>query len=200
MTYTVREQLRPGRLDGLSDEQMERHWGVYQDHVARLNELLAEMPQGWIGSRRWSLRRRRARSEFESMVLHEHYFGSLKPGDPMNADGPLAEALALVWGSAEAWRKDFAGKAALAGIDWAILYHDVETDQIFNMWWMAEHEVNHPLGLSPILVLDVFEHAYLGDFGAVGRQDYIRAFLRNVSWTVVEQRYLTSKARAVGRA
>jgi Fe-Mn family superoxide dismutase len=200
MTYTVREQLRPGRLDGLSDEQMERHWGVYQDHVARLNELLADMPRGWVGSRRWSLRRRRATSEFESMVLHEHYFGGLRPGDPMNADGPLAEALALVWGSPEAWRRDFAGKAALAGIDWAILYHDVETDQIFNMWWMAEHEVNHPLGLSPILVLDVFEHAYLGDFGAVGRQDYIRAFLRNVSWTVVEQRYLTSKARAVGRA
>ena len=81
----------------------------------------------------------------------------------------------------------------MRGVGWAILYHDPATGGLFNCW-VSSHEQGHPAGFHPVLVLDVFEHAFMVDYGAGGRADYIAAFLDNVNWEVVEQRYKDSKA------
>jgi Fe-Mn family superoxide dismutase len=76
--------------------------------------------------------------------------------------------------------------ASMRGIGWAVCYEDPETGLIINQW-INEHDVGHPAGLKPLLILDVFEHAYMTDYG-IKRVDYLTAFFNNVKWEVVEQR------------
>jgi Fe-Mn family superoxide dismutase len=82
----------------------------------------------------------------------------------------------------------------MRGVGWVILYHDLLAGRRFN-WWVSDHEVNHPAGLHPILVLDVFEHAWMVDYGAREKGKYVKAFLENVSWETVEQRFKDSANR-----
>jgi len=100
--------------------------------------------------------------------------------------GTLAKKLAGAYGNYDAWEQDFKATAAMRGIGWAILYLDNVTGWLFNQW-INEHEVGHLAGCSPILVADVFEHAFISDYG-LKRADYIEAFFRNINWGVVESR------------
>ncbi len=196
MRYLVQEQLKPRGLKGISDDQIEEHWALYKGSMQNVNGLLEELGRAEVGSRHWAELRRRAGFEFDGMVLHEYYFGNLAAGMEMNKQGARAAALARGWRTIGQWRHDFSETGAMRAIGWAILYHDPLTDRLFN-WWITEHEVSHPGGLNPILVLDVCEHAYMVDHGAGGRGQYIAAFLENVSWPVVEQRFSESKARKI---
>jgi Fe-Mn family superoxide dismutase len=74
----------------------------------------------------------------------------------------------------------------MRGIGWAILYQDNMNGKLINQW-INEHDVGHPAGCVPVLILDVFEHAFMIDYG-LKRADYIEAFLKNINWTAVESR------------
>ena len=84
------------------------------------------------------------------------------------------------------WEKDFRATGAMRGIGWAILYQDSVSGSLFNLW-INEHEVGHPAGCNPILIMDVFEHAYMIDYG-LKRADYIEAFFQNINWAEAEKR------------
>jgi Fe-Mn family superoxide dismutase len=86
----------------------------------------------------------------------------------------------------EAWEADFRGTGAMRGIGWAILDQDSQTGKLMNQW-INEHDVGHPAGCLPILVLDVFEHAFMIDYG-LRRADYIASFFKNVNWKAAEGR------------
>ena len=194
MTYKVQEHLKPKSLTGISDGQIEQHWQLYEAYVKNTNELLDEIREAEPGSRQWAELKRRLGFEYNGMALHEYYFGNLGAGRPLKQKSALADALATDWGDFRAWREEFAKTAAIRGIGWVILYHDPLTGRLFN-WWVSDHEVNHPAGLHPLLVLDVFEHAWMVDYGAGEKGKYVKAFLKNVSWGVVEQRFKDSASR-----
>lgn len=194
MKYEVHEHLRPHGLTGISDEQIEQHWQLYEAYVKNTNELLEEIETAEHGSRVWGELKRRLGFEFNGMVLHEYYFGNLGSGPALSPGSELAAALVSGWGDIPAWREDFARTAAMRGVGWVILYHDPLAGRLFN-WWVSDHEVNHPAGLHPLLVLDVFEHAWMVDYGAGEKGKYIKAFLECVSWEVVEQRFRDSEKR-----
>jgi len=196
MSYIVQEHLKPKGLTGISKEQIEQHWELYEAYVKNTNELLEELDKTAIDSRHWGELKRRLGFEFDGMVLHEYYFGNLAPSASLGPKSPFARAVADQWGSESAWREDFAATAAMRGIGWVILYHDPTGYRLFN-WWISDHEVNHPAGLSPILVLDVFEHAWMVDYAAGEKKKYVEAFFENVNWPVVEQRLRDSKAKTV---
>ncbi len=82
----------------------------------------------------------------------------------------------------------------MRGIGWVVLYDDPCAGRLFN-WWVSDHEVNHPAGLTPILVLDVFEHAWMVDYAAGEKSKYVDAFLENVGWDTVERRFKDSRDR-----
>ncbi len=192
--YPVQEHLKPRGLKGISAEQIEQHWHLYEAYVKNANDLLEELEEAKPGSREWAELKRRLGFEFNGMVLHEYYFGNLAPGVTMNPGSALAAVLVETWGSIPAWREDFAKTAEMRGIGWAILYHDYHDPlarRLFN-WWVSDHEINHPAGLHPILVLDVFEHAWMVDYGVGEKAKYVEAFLENVSWEIVEQRFKDS--------
>jgi len=191
MTYKVQEQLKPKSLTGISDGQIEQHWHLYEAYVKNTNELLDEIREAEAGSKHWAELKRRLGFEYNGMALHEYYFGNLAAGRPLRQKSALADALATDWGDFRAWREEFAKTAAMRGIGWVVLYHDPGAGRLFN-WWVSDHEVNHPAGLTPILVLDVFEHAWMVDYGAGEKDKYVDAFLENIGWEAVERRFKES--------
>jgi Fe-Mn family superoxide dismutase len=193
MRYSVQEQLKPAGLKGISDEQIQQHWELYKGYVANTNALLEAISALEPGTRAWSELKRRFGFEFDGMVLHEYYFGNLRGGVARDGSSALAAQVTRQFGSVDAWLADLAATGGMRGIGWAIAYHDREAGRLLNCW-VGDHESNHPAGLVPILVMDVWEHAYMVDRGATGRADYIQAFLRNVDWGSVERRFAESSA------
>lgn len=100
---------------------------------------------------------------------------------------PLHEKMVEDFGSYENWETDFRATAAMRGIGWTILYYDAVENRLTNAW-INEHHIGHLAGALPILPLDVFEHAYLIDYGAK-RADYIAAFFRVLDWSVAQKRF-----------
>ena len=105
---------------------------------------------------------------------------------PLDKSGTLSKQLTDTFGSYDTWEQDFRATGAIRGIGWVILYQDDVNGQLFNQW-INEHEVGHLAGCKPILVIDVFEHAFITDYG-LKRADYIAAFFKNINWDVVQNR------------
>ena len=90
------------------------------------------------------------------------------------------------FGSFETWEKEFRAIGMMRGMGWAILYQDSFTGRLLN-FWINEHDGGHPAGGTPLVILDVFEHAFMIDYG-LKRADYIEAFFKNIHWKAVEDR------------
>lgn len=188
--YKTRQELKPKGLDGIGENQISQHWALYEGYVRNvnvLNEKIAALSsKGDFGPEFAELVRRKG-FEYDGMILHEHYFGMLKPGQaPLGDYAELTKLFKKCFGGFEAWKKEFAAIGRMRGTGWAILYYDPRNDVLSNHW-IGTHEEGHPAGFLPILVMDVWEHAYMVDHGADGRPVYVEAFLKNVDWPGVEQ-------------
>lgn len=189
--YKVRTELRPKNLDGISEDQIAQHWSLYEGYVKNVNllneHLSAFAKKGEYGPEFAELKRRLG-FEYDGMVLHEHYFGVLKGGKTLPNGSSLAKAIDTNFGGFDAWLKEFKAMGKMRGVGWVILYCDPKTDALSNNW-VTLHESGHPAGYIPLLVMDVWEHAYMVDHGVTGRGDYVEAFMKNVDWTVVERTF-----------
>ncbi|MBI4375344.1 MAG: superoxide dismutase [Elusimicrobia bacterium] len=190
-TYQARKELRPRNLDGISEDQVSRHWSLYEGYVKNvnlLNERIDALARKGEFGPEFAEMKRRLGFEYDGMILHEHYFSVLKAGQPPLSDATeLAKQLKRFFGGFESWRKEFSAIGKMRGIGWAILYFDPEFG-VLSDHWITLHEHGHPAGYIPILVMDAWEHAYMVDYGAAGRSQYVETFLRNVDWAKVEQR------------
>jgi Fe-Mn family superoxide dismutase len=119
------------------------------------------------------------------MRLHELYFGNLGGKGPKD-EGKLAKKLADDFGSYDTWLKAFKEVGAMRGIGWAALYQDNTNGRLIN-FWINEHDTGHPAGCTPIIIMDVFEHAYMTDYG-IKKAGYIEAFFKHLNWDVAEKR------------
>ena len=124
------------------------------------------------------------------MVLHEYYFDNLKSGggtgDPAQRSAFRKAAKQSV-GSYETWKAEFIGIGKMRGVGWAICYEDPGNGHLSNHW-ISLHEVGNVAGFNPVLVMDVWEHAFILDYKPADRPKYIEAFFANVDWNAVEQR------------
>ena len=190
MAYSAKDYRHLIGMEGFSDTLLNNHFTLYQGYVTntnRLTDLLAAMLQeGRVGTPEYSELKRRFGFEFNGMRLHEYYFDNLGGKAALDKSGPSAKKLAEGFGSYDAWEQDFKATGAMRGIGWAILYQDNITGQLFNQW-INEHEVGHPAGCRPVLVMDVFEHAFITDYG-LKRADYIASFFKNINWEAVKNR------------
>ena len=190
MTYQAKDYSFLIGMEGFSETLLKNHFTLYQGYVTNTNKLVdsltAMLKEGKLGTPEYSELKRRFGFEFNGMRLHEYYFDNLGGKAPLDKSGTLARKLADAFGSYDAWEQDFKATGAMRGIGWAILYQDNMTGWLFNQW-INEHEVGHLAGCSPILVMDVFEHAFITDYG-LKRADYIAAFFNNINWNVVAGR------------
>jgi len=131
--------------------------------------------------------KRRFGWEFNGMRLHELYFENIsktaaKPGD----SSKIYKKIIDEFGSAENFEKDFKATGMMRGIGWVILYFDKNSERIFSSW-INEHDSGHLSGCVPLIVMDVFEHAYMIEYG-LKKADYINAFFAAIDWEEVERR------------
>ncbi len=179
-------------LPGFSDQLLNNHFTLYQGYVNnfnKLNDILVALEKdGKFGTPEYSELNRRFGWEWNGMRLHELYFGNMTPQSGSAAAGQagLMKKITKEFGSFESFEKDFRAMAAMRGIGWVVLYFDKEADRLFNVW-INEHDVGHFSGCVPLLVMDVFEHAFMLDYG-IKRVDYIEAFMKAIDWKKVAER------------
>lgn len=183
-------------MEGFSDEALRLHFKLYEGYVKNTNlmqDLLATLSSdGKERSISYAEIKRRLMWEYNGMRLHEDYFENLGGKNvPIDAKSALYSRIVSDFGSFEKWKNDFVATGAMRGIGWSILYLDPVSGRLVNAW-INEHDVGHLAGAAPILVMDVFEHAYLLDYG-IDRAKYIDAFFKNVNWSVVVARYPSEK-------
>ena len=188
-------------LAGISDKQVEEHLALYSGYVKQvnaLNEELAKMrAEGKVSGKNpeFAELTRRLGFEYDGMILHEYYFSNLRPAaEPQPAAGSaLASALGEFFGSVDDWRTDFQAIGEMRGIGWVILFEDPMTDKLTNHW-VTLHQEGIPAGFKPLLVMDVWEHAFMRDYKATDKAKYVEAFFRNIDWSTVERRLLDAAA------
>lgn len=175
---------------GFSDTLLKNHFKLYQGYVANTNTALEKiaglMKEGKDRTPEFSELKRRLGWEFNGMRLHEYYFDNMGGKDPLSADGALTKLINDNFGSFDRWQKEFISTGAMRGIGWVILYQDPASGRLLN-FWIEEHQANHPAGGKPLLVMDVFEHAFITDYG-LDRAKYIENFFKSINWTAVGQR------------
>ena len=191
MAYTAKDYNRLLGMEGFSDTLLKNHFTLYQGYVTNTNKLIETLGQitreGKTASPEFAELKRRFGWEFNGMRLHEYYFENLGGKGDLEKEGKLFKKIPEDFGSYEAWEKEFKGTGTMRGIGWAILYQDNLTRKLFN-FWINEHDGGHPAGCAPILILDIFEHAFMIDYG-LKRIDYIEAFFKNINWKTAEGRF-----------
>ncbi len=183
-------------LTGISDRTLEMHFGLYDGYVKNTN-LLMERIAGLVKNGRveqndmlaFSELKRRLGFEYNGMVLHEYYFANLKKGGGGEPDrkSSFMKTVEQTFGNYLDWRADFVGTGKMRGIGWAICCQDLETGQISNQW-ITLHELGNVAGFNPVLVMDVWEHAFLLDYKPAEKEKYVEAFFSNINWSAVEER------------
>ena len=177
-------------LQGFSEPLMKNHFTLYQGYVKNTNGLIDLLPKFQPGTTEFSELHRRFGWEWNGMRLHEYYFDRMKKeGGSLATDSRLAIEIKNQFGSFDHWMKDFKGVGAMRGIGWTILYYDVLSKRLFNVW-IHEHDVAHLSGAVPLLVMDVFEHAFMLDYG-LKRIDYIESYFNAIDWDKVAQQFET---------
>ena len=195
-------------LNGISDQTLEMHFKLYEGYVKETNNLQekisAILKDGKVDQEEmpaYSELKRRLGFEYNGMVLHEYYFGSLKKdggGDPKRSSA-FVKATEESFGGYDIWKTDFTGIGKMRGVGWAICYQDPATGHLSNHW-ITLHEIGNVAGYTPVLVMDVWEHAFLLDYKPAERPKYIEAFFSNIDWNVVEHRTQTPSAQKAQRA
>ena len=188
---TPKEELKPKGLVGISDKQIDFHFDThYKGYVTKLNEVLEKLENADRSKAHQNYSEYRALKVEETfnhmgVVLHELYFENLEDGKGTKPGAKLMEQIEKNFESFERWKDDFkACGMALRG--WAVLVFDLSTGRLINNGLDA-HNVYTLTNTIPLLVLDVYEHAYYLDYGPK-RAPYIDAFFENINWDTVNKR------------
>ena len=186
--------LKPG-MSGCTESMLVMHFKLYEGYVAQTNKLIEELAaletSGKTGSLEYQGLKRMFGFEYDGMRLHEAYFENLGGKLPLNTLSSLYKQIVADFGSYEIWQADFIATGMLRGSGWVALYFDLMANKLLNVW-IGDHQVNHLVGDSLILVMDVWEHAYITEYG-LARKDYIDAFLKNVNWNIASNRFEFAK-------
>lgn len=183
------------RLNGISDETLEIHFKLYEGYVKATNELSAKISELLSQNKidhetmpEYSELKRRFGFEYNGMVLHEYYFENLR----RNSENPKVNSnfykkTEMNFGSYDVWKADFINTGKMRGIGWVVCYEDPSNVRLSNHW-ITLHDGGNIAGFKPILVMDMWEHAYLLDFKPSQKELYLEAFFSNIDWQSVEIR------------
>ena len=175
-------------LPGFSDNALNIHFKLYAGYVVNTNKLTEQLDTLDSGSPQYAELKRRFGWEFNGMRLHEYYFETLtKTHSSLPSDSLLYKKITEQFGNFENWKKDFMATSMSRGIGWTILYYDKKAGRLFNAW-INEHDTGHLADCKLLLDLDVFEHAFMLDYGT-DKASYLKAFMEAIDWKVVEKRF-----------
>ena len=190
------KQFNLSGLNGISDQTLEMHFKLYEGYVKETNKLTDRISEflrdGKVDQEEvpaYSELTRRLGFEYNGMVLHEYYFGNMKQGGLGSPERNSAffRAAEKSFGGYDIWKADFVGIGKMRGVGWAICYENPSNGRLSNHW-ITLHETGNVAGFNPVLVMDVWEHAFLLDYKPAERPKYIEAFFSNIAWNVCDER------------
>ncbi|HEX9016155.1 MAG TPA: superoxide dismutase [Chloroflexota bacterium] len=187
-------------LDGISKRTMDEHYVLYQGYVNKTNEISGKLEGVDLSTANQTFSDVRELAVEMSFALgglknHELYFSNLggKGGKP---DGRILELLERDFGSFEGFQAQMKAYG-LGGRGWVWLAYDYMDDRLHN--YIGDAQNSYPIwDATPVLALDVYEHAYYLDYGTK-RAGYIDAFFRNVDWADVSRRLASAEKAAKAR-
>ena len=195
-SYKAR-QFNLSGLKGISDKTLEMHFKLYEGYVKETNNLTERITEfikdGNVDQEEmpaYSELTRRLGFEYNGMVLHEYYFDNLQTGGGTGdaaKTSQFVKAAEATFGSYDIWKADFVGIGKMRGVGWAICNQNPANGRLSNHW-ITLHETGNVAGFNPILVMDVWEHAFLLDYKPAERPKYIEAFFSNIAWAEVDKR------------
>jgi Fe-Mn family superoxide dismutase len=182
-------------LNGISDGTLAMHFKLYEGYVTNtnlLNEQIAELAKGELSPKEmpvYSELTRRLGFEYNGMTLHEWYFGNMKKGGGGSPDKGSAfyQATEASFGGFDNWKKSYVAVGKMRGVGWAATYLDPASGRLSNHW-INLHETGNVAGFYPILIMDVWEHAFIKDYAPADRPKYIEAFFSNIDWAACDER------------
>ena len=182
--------LKYKSLNGLSERQLAEHHGVlYAGYVKKVNELRAKLPNADKSTANGTyaeLRELKLEEGFavNGVKLHESYFDDL--GGNGVSEGEIKELIAADFGSYEKWEEEFRA-LGLCSRGWVVLAYDIDDKKLRN--YIADvHNQGGVWNAIPLLVLDVYEHAYFIDYGS-DRKTYIEDYMKNLNWDAANDLY-----------
>lgn len=193
MTYTKRTFNLP-ELDGLSKEQIDVHLALYEGYVKHTNlilETIEKLRNEDATENAFVINelRRRLGFEFDGMRMHEYYFeqfeGGAKEADESSA---LASAASEKYGNWPSYLTHLKEVAGTRGIGWVVTYFDPRANSLHTAF-VNDHEIGQLAGLPIILAIDLWEHAFMVDYVPAKKKDYVDAFLANVNWDLINERF-----------
>jgi Fe-Mn family superoxide dismutase len=189
------KQFNLSHLHGITDLSLGRHLRIYEGFVSDANRLIEDISEILKDTTviqeevpGYPALKRQFDFSYESMVLHEYYFGSLKRqgGGGPRRHSAFRQAAETGFGGYDQWKTDFMGRCAIRGV-WAVCYLDPASGRLVNRL-IPLHDTSDVTGFVPLLVLDLWEHAFLPDYKETERMQYINAYFANVDWNSVEER------------
>ena len=179
-------------LEGISKKSVEEHLGLYAGYVKNFNAISSMMGELAKDAEKnmhpLSEMIRRRSFEFGGMRLHEYYFAQFEGGAKEPKSKTFLDAVVKDYHKFEYLVEMMKAIAKMRGPGWAMLYYDKEGKQFLTGFTGEQHQ-GHFVTLPIILALDVWEHAYILDYGAAGKGKYIDAFFKNLNWSVIEKRF-----------
>ncbi|MBI3306021.1 superoxide dismutase [Candidatus Nomurabacteria bacterium] len=186
-----------GPLKGISAKNIEEHLKLYSGYVKSINTIFEKVPeliQDPKGDNQQNAYlvgelMRRVGFEFNGMRNHEYYFASLEGGaKALPENSGIKKEMEKQAGSVETWLKGFKHLALTRGIGWAIIYWDKQSKQLIPSW-IDEQHVGQLNGLSYVLGIDMWEHAFVYDYPTSEKKKYVEAFFENLNWEVIEENF-----------
>lgn len=178
-------------LDGISTKSIEEHLKLYAGYIKNFNAIASKLvlyaKDSEKNAHALSELIRRKSFEFGGMRLHELYFAQFEGGaKELDKGSKLAKEFEKEYHGY--FEEYFKAIGNMRGPGWALLYYDPETKQLLTGFSGEQHQ-GHFVTLPVLLALDVWEHAFLLDYGVLGKPKYIDAFFKNINWNVVEKRF-----------
>lgn len=198
--YIADKNLFTKDLDGMTKRMLDEHFKLYEGYVKKSNEIQSKLETAdkseanGVYSFFGELKREETFA-VNGMKLHEIYFGHLQ-GDGDSAKAPTLVALIEKdFGSLEAWREEVVA-TGMSARGWAITAFDYRDNRL-HVYGSDGHNVGAVWGAVPLVVLDIYEHAYFIDYGT-SRKAYIDSFFKNLDWAFAER--MVGKYGLVNRA
>lgn len=172
---------------GMSETLLTNHFTLYQGYVTNTNKLVDLMKEKVAGTPEYAELHRRFGWEWCGMRMHEIYF----EGISKDATRMGAKTTALIekdFGTLDAFKKEMTALGIMRGIGWVVWLKDTAHPEGKTfVHWVGEHEMGQLPNTTILLAMDVWEHAYITDYG-IKRVDYINAYLGSINWDAVEAR------------
>lgn len=182
-----------GKLEGISEKTITEHLKLYAGYVKNLNLIheIVENQDNPEYARREAYRRQGF--EFGGMRNHEYYFSLLEDGPkPLSPDSALSKKMIDTTGTPDSFLEIFKKLTTTRGPGWAMLGYDKQVDKLIQ-YWVDEQHIGHLPGISPIITLDLWEHAFIMDYATAEKSKYVEAFFVNLNWSVAEANFANAK-------